>query len=255
MKSYESVLLGLYAKQVSMKPDRYLHAHSRNLAVIKRQISIFERLQGFFPESGAILDWGCRHAPDACLVRMLHGGGPQLYGCDVDAGGYEAFYKFADLKYTQLTEPYKLPYENDQFDAVIGSGVLEHVPNDSASLMELYRIIKPGGHFIMTMLPNRFSYTEFLNRRLGNPHHLRLYTLNEAKRMFMHHGFFPVADGYHQVFPSLSSLTAGIFDSRIANKLVEMLASSNKIGEQLWPFRYISTNLFVVGRKVAAFHG
>jgi len=53
---------------------------------------------------------------------------------------------------------------------VMGSGVLEHVPNDSESLKELYRIIRPGGYFIMTMLPNQYSYTEWLNRRLRNPH-------------------------------------------------------------------------------------
>jgi ubiquinone/menaquinone biosynthesis C-methylase UbiE len=70
------------------------------------------------------------------------------------------FFDFANLKYTRLTHPYLLPYDDDCFDAVIGSAALEHVPNDSESITELYRVIKPGGVFIMTTLPNRFSYTE-----------------------------------------------------------------------------------------------
>jgi len=255
MMNYESALAALYFEELRLRPDGYLHAHSRNRAVIKRHVSIFERYSKFIPEPGAVLDWGCRQAPDACLIRMLRGDSVELYGCDVDVGKYSVFYEFAGLKYTKLNEPYRLPYDNDQFDTVIGTGVLEHVPNDSASLSELYRIIKPGGHFIMTMLPNYLSYTEFLNRRLGNPHHLRLYSLKKARNMFMHHGFLPVDAGYHQVFPSLSSPSVGIFDSLAANQIVEALSSFNSIGEKLWPFRCFATNIFVFGRKVAAFHG
>lgn len=114
------------------------------------------------------------------MVRMLLGTGVEIYGCDVDPLEYRAFYDFSGLKYSQLTHAYRLPYEDNFFDAVIGSGVLEHVPIDSESLKELHRIIRPEGHFIMTMLPNKYSYTEWLNRRLGNPHHMRLYSLREA---------------------------------------------------------------------------
>jgi len=253
--SYEEQLLALYSKQAAIKEDRYLQAHSRNRAVIRRQISIFERCSKFIPEKGAFLDWGCRHAVDACLVKMLRGDAVDLFGCDVDTPDYQAFYEFANLKYSQINHPYLIPYEDNSFDGVIGSGVLEHVAFDSESLKELYRIIKPGGVFIMTMLPNQRSYTEWLNRRLGNPHHLRLYSLKEAEHLFMHHGFLPLTYGYHQVIPSLSSPSAGIFDSKASNKLVDSLASLNKVGEQLWPVRCFATNIFMVGRKVPAFHG
>jgi SAM-dependent methyltransferase len=253
--SFEPQLAALYSEQLQIKRDPYLHAHSRNRAVIKRHVSIFERYSAFIPQSGSILDWGCYNAPDACLVKMLRGDAVQLYGCDVFPQDFSAFHNFANLRYTQITDPYRLPYEENSFDAVIGSGVLEHVPNDSESLTELYRIVKPGGHLIVTMLPNQLSYTEFLNRRLKNPHHLRLYSLTEAKRMLIHHGFLPVTAGYHQVFPALSSPSSGIFDSKIANSLVEGLASCNEIGEKLWPFRCFATNIFLVGKKVTAFHG
>ena len=253
--NYESKLAALYVEELLSRPDQYLHAHSRNRAVVQRQVSIFKRYSKYIPESGAILDWGCRQAPDACLVRMLRGDGPELFGCDVDAASYNVFFQYSNLAYKTLTHAWQLPYEDNQFDVVIGSGVLEHVPNDSATLSELYRVIKPGGYFIMTMLPNVLSYTEFLNRRLGNPHHLRIYGLSEAKHMFMHHGFLPVESGYHQVFPSLSSPSSGVFDSTAANKLVEALASCNEVGEKIWPFRCFATNIFIFGQKVVAFHG
>jgi SAM-dependent methyltransferase len=255
MSDFVAELAKLYVVQAQTKGDSYLHAHSRNLAVIRRQTSIFERCQDFLKDARSVLDWGCRHAADACLVRMSRGPEVELYGCDVDQGEYPTFFDYAGLKYTQLTHPYSLPYDSNSFDAVIGSGVLEHVPNDSESLKELYRIIRPGGFFIMTFLPNRCSYTEWLNRRLGNPHHLRLYSLARAKHMFMHHGFLPVRFGYHQIVPTLSSPKGGIFDLRLANQLVEKAFSLNSFFEKLWPVNKFSTNIFVVGKKVEAFHG
>jgi len=252
---YEAELVRLYMQQLQLAHDDYLHSHSRNRALIRRQISIFERCQDFLLDVETFLDWGCRHAADACMVRMLRGGAVKLYGCDVDEGSYKAFYDFADLQYSQLTHAWRLPYEDNQFDAVFGSGVLEHVANDSESLKELYRIIRPGGHFIMTMLPNKLSYTEWLNRRLKNPHHLRLYSLQEIHYMFMHHGFRPMRYGYHQMIPTLSSPKGGIFDLPFANTLVERLFSMNGVLERLWPVNRISTNIFMVGRKVEAFHG
>jgi len=253
--NFDAELVKLYSVQTQLKEDAYLHAHSRNLAVIRRQTSTFERYQDFLKDAQTVLDWGCRHAPDACMVRMLRGPDVELYGCDVDSGEYHAFFNFAGLKYSQLSHPYLMPYEDNSFDAVIGSGVLEHVPNDSESLKELYRIIRPGGFFIMTMLPNRCSYTEWINRRLGNPHHLRLYSLSQAKHMFMHHGFLPVRFGYHQMIPSLSSPKRGIFELRFANMLVERSFSLNPFFEKLWLINKFSTNIFVVGKKVEAFHG
>jgi SAM-dependent methyltransferase len=255
MPNFDAELQKLYSVKAQVKKDTYLHAHSRNLAVIRRQVSIFERCQEFFKDANTVLDWGCRHAADACLVRMLRGPEVELYGCDVESGEYQAFFDFAGLKYSQLTHPYVLPYEDNSFDTVMGSGVLEHVPNDSESLKELYRIIRPGGFFIMTMLPNRCSYTEWMNRRLGNPHHLRMYSLAQAKHMFMHHGFLPVRFGYHQIIPTLSSPKGGIFDLRLANQFVEKTFSLNSFFEKLWPINKLSTNIFVVGKKVEAFHG
>ncbi len=255
MRNFEAEIVKLYSVQSQIKKDAYLHAHSRNRAVIRRQISIFERCQNFLQNAHAVLDWGCRHAADACLVRMLLGPKVELHGCDVEDAGYETFFGFAQLKYAQLTHPYLLPYEDNTFDAVIGSGVLEHVPNDSESLKELYRIIKPGGFFIMTMLPNRHSYTEWINRRLKNPHHLRMYSLSQAKNMFLHHGFLPVRFGYHQVIPTLSSPKGGIFDVPLANHLVEKTFLLNCFLEKLWPICEVATNIFVVGQKVVAFHG
>jgi len=252
---YELELTRLYVEQERTQADGYLHAHSRNRAVIRRQIVIFERCIPYLRDARVVLDWGCRHAADACLMRMLRGADVQLEACDIEDLNFRAFFDFAGLRYTRLTHPYRLPYDDNQFDAVIGGGVLEHVPNDSASLTELHRVIRPDGHLVVTMLPNCGSYTEWLNRRLGNPHHLRLYSLREIRHMFIHHGFIPVASGYHQMIPALSSCLRGIFDSPLANGLVESLFVLNAPLERVPLLNRLATNLFIVGRKVEAIHG
>ncbi|MHB8814698.1 MAG: class I SAM-dependent methyltransferase [Steroidobacteraceae bacterium] len=253
LETREAQLARLYEAQAMAGSDGYLHAHSRNRALLRRQIDIFERCKRFLLGAKSILDWGCRHAVDACLARMLLGSEVTLDGCDVDEGAYRVFFDFARLQYTRLSHPYSLPYADDRFDAVIGSGVIEHVPNDSESLKELYRVTRPGGHLIVTMLPNRYSYTEWLNRTLKNPHHMRRYTLPEIRRMFLHHGFLPVAWGYHQMVPTLSSVKGGVFDWRLANWLAERLFALNGLLERLPLINRVSTNIFIVGRKVGSF--
>jgi SAM-dependent methyltransferase len=220
--------VSLYQEQAAIQRDQYLEAHSHNPAVIRRNTAIFARYSRFIPAEGAVLDWGCNHAPDSCLVKMLRGDSVQLYGCDVGGREYKAFHGFANLRFSEITHPYFLPYEDNFFDAVIGSAALEHVPNDSESLKEMYRILKPGGVLIITTLPNRLSYTEWLSRVLRRPHHLRRYSLKMMKS------------------------TGGLFDSPFMNRFAGMLASQNEIGERLWPILCFASNLFIVGRKVAS---
>ena len=250
IQSYEQAMYELYAEQSKIETDEYLQAHSHNLAVMRRDTGIFERYCQFIPTSGTMLDWGCNHAPTSCLVRMLRGDALRLYGCDVHTSRFQAFFQFANLEYAQLRHPYLLPYEDASFDAVIGTAVLEHVPNDSESLKELYRVLKPDGILVITTLPNRYSYTEGLNRILRRPHHLRIYSLKQTRHMLLHHGFLPIKFGYHQAFPSLCSV-GGIFSSSLLNRLVDSLTIRAGIAERIWPFRCFSSNVFVVSKKVS----
>jgi len=148
-----------------------------------------------------------------------------------------------------LKHPSLLPYEDQSFDAVISTGVLEHAANDGESLKELYRVIKPGGFLIVNKLPNRYSWTEWLNRHLQRPNHLRRYSLHEIKNTFLHYGFLPVASGYHQIFASLCN-AQGPLKAKFVGRLGDALAPYNAIGERIWPFRCFATNVYIIGMKV-----
>lgn len=53
-----------------------------------------------------------------------------------------------------LGKPYKLPLRSNSVDVVVSGQVFEHIPFFWASLLEIARILKPGGVFLMTV-PSR----------------------------------------------------------------------------------------------------
>lgn len=68
---------------------------------------------------------------------------------------YKRFRKLKNLDYTttDLNSPLadvkadicNLPFENASFDVVFCNHVLEHIPDDTKAMHELYRILRPGG--------------------------------------------------------------------------------------------------------------
>ncbi len=50
-----------------------------------------------------------------------------------------------------------MPFEDETFDFAVCSEVIEHVPDPKIAMMELYRVLKPGGVLILTT-PNKFWF-------------------------------------------------------------------------------------------------
>ena len=72
---------------------------------------------------------------------------------------YKRFRNQKNLEYTttDLNSPLadvkadicNLPFEADSFDFILCNHVLEHIPEDTKAMQELYRILKPGGTAIL----------------------------------------------------------------------------------------------------------
>ena len=72
---------------------------------------------------------------------------------------YKRFRNQKNLEYTttDLNSPLadvkadicNLPFEADSFDFILCNHVLEHIPDDTKAMQELYRILKPGGTAIL----------------------------------------------------------------------------------------------------------
>lgn len=191
------VLRRLYERHLEEFPhDSYLEEH-QTPAFLNGTIQTFRFYEPYLPASGKILDWGCHHAPDACLIHLRLGDRVVLDGCDVLSDQqYRLFYEFAGLRYERLQDAVRLPYPDASFDAVVGSGVLEHVPFDYESLKELHRVLKPAGRLILTYLPNIRSAEEWRLRWLKRPAHLRLYSKSQTLNLLLHTGFRPLVLGF-----------------------------------------------------------
>jgi SAM-dependent methyltransferase len=250
-QSSEMVINSLYQKQLQVISDDYLYFHSRNNIVVLRHIEIFEKYKKYI--SGDILDWGCRHSVDGCLAKLYLNDNCTVHGCDVDQTiKYPVFYDFINLNYSPINHPYKLPYKDNLFDTVIGSGVLEHVQNDYESLKELNRVLKTSGYLIITFLPNQYSHAEFLAKAIFSRGHKRKYRLKEIKKQLMHVGFEPVDWGYHQFMPTFSG-GSKLGEKQAFIKIIEKLYKLNSIFENLWLINKLSANLYVVCKKVDHF--
>jgi SAM-dependent methyltransferase len=72
---------------------------------------------------------------------------------------YERFRKLKNLDYTttDLNSPLAdvqadichLPFKENEFDFILCNHVLEHIPDDTKAMQEIYRILKPGGTAIL----------------------------------------------------------------------------------------------------------
>ena len=79
---------------------------------------------------------------------------------------YRRFRKMENLDYitTDLNSPLadvkadicNLPFKNDEFDFILCNHVLEHIPDDTTAMKELFRVMKPGGTGIF-QIPQDYS--------------------------------------------------------------------------------------------------
>jgi ubiquinone/menaquinone biosynthesis C-methylase UbiE len=144
---------------------------------------------------GYVLDWGCGYGQVSALLRQR--------GIDVVPFDYRAerarptvepLERFPELEAHFSPDPVALPFDDDSFDTALSCGVLEHVQQPDASIDEIRRVLRPGGTFYVTNLPNRWSYTEKLARLLGRYYHGqlpndRVYTRRTARALVERHGF------------------------------------------------------------------
>ena len=144
---------------------------------------------------GRTLDWGCGWGQVTALLREEGVDAvPFDFRADLDAPTTEPLERFPDLVAHLSPEPVALPFADGSFDTVLSCGVLEHVPDPDGSVDEIRRVLRPGGMFYVTNLPNRFSYTEKAARLLGLYYHGKLpndrvYTRESARGLLRRHGF------------------------------------------------------------------
>ncbi|MDF0708135.1 class I SAM-dependent methyltransferase [Flagellimonas okinawensis] len=120
-------------------------------------------------------------------IKLLHFAPEQAF--------YKRFKKLDTLDYTttDLNSPLadvkadicNLPFPDDSFDVILCNHVLEHIPDDTKAMKELFRVMKPGGWGIfqipqdlnrdITFEDNTITDKKERARIFGQYDHVRIY--------------------------------------------------------------------------------
>ena len=124
--------------------DRLDDAHYTSVTAYFRRI--FDDI-GISP-SARLLDFGCGYG---LHMREYLRAGFDAYGCDI------AEYR-ADERVRMIErEPYRIPFEDNFFDAVVSTSVLEHAQNTEEVFREIKRVLRPGGKAVH-LFPTRWYF-------------------------------------------------------------------------------------------------
>jgi SAM-dependent methyltransferase len=248
-------LMALFEQQLREGEDEYLRAHSNSPSVVSGHLRCVGRYLRWV-RGPVILDWGCYQGTDAWALRRALGEELELHGCDIWDHPPRRFHEASGLQYRQLADLYRLPYGTEQFDTVVGSGVIEHVVNPSESLKELHRILKTDGRLILTFAPNQTSLTEWILALVGGHGHPRRYTRGGLRRLLLDHGFLVEACGFHEITPTLTSGSVRwLWRMPGIQAMVSLLGRCSPWLDRAWPLNLLGQNLYIVGRRVRYVHG
>ena len=195
------------------------------------------------------LDWGCGFGH---LSRRLVDRGIQTESFDfvpgMDGPCVTTLTLYPGIGVRLTSDPVKLPYPECCFDSVVSMGTLEHVESPAASLVEIYRVLAPGGRLYVFRLPNRWSYVEHLARWTGRYYHGalphdRVYSLRSAQALLESAGFLVLEMRRRDILPLT---TVG---SRLGPRYQTPARLANDTMSRVPLLSVLSTNLELVAAR------
>lgn len=160
----------------------------------------------------AIMDRLLPQKPDFRLLDVGCGAGNMIHhlskygqvkGLEIDPRPVKmAHQRGYDVEQFDATQP--MPFAGNTFDAVTALDVIEHNEDDLAILADSYRLLKPGGHIIVTVPAFMWlwSHNDDINA------HVRRYTAAELRRKLTQAGFKVRRLSYNNFF--IFPLAAGL---------------------------------------------
>ena len=134
---------------------------------------------------GRVLDAGCG------LGWFLSALEPawERHGLELSSFAAEHARQFAEVRQSRLED---CDYPDDYFDAVLCHHVIEHIPDPTAAMRQLYRIIRPGGSLVL----GTPDFDSGAARRWGaryrllhDPTHISLFSNDSMHRFLRSQGF------------------------------------------------------------------
>jgi SAM-dependent methyltransferase len=140
----------------------------------------------------------------------------------------------------------RLPFRDGALDLVVGTGLLEHVEDERATLAEVARVLARGGLAHMEM--------PFLQQYHDDPIDCRRMTVDGLERAMRRAGLEPVQSGVH-IGPTVTLVTLFTYYAALwldgRNVVLKALSTGVFLALSivLWPLKFLDA--FLVGKKSA----
>ena len=155
----------------------------------KQKLGILKRIFDI-SEGMVCLDLGCARGTLSFFLRKMGG---MWVSADLDMSNLAVTIELVEKSVIRV-EPYRLPFKDASFDAVVSFDFLEHVEKDKISLREMSRILKSGGTIYISTPVGGTFFLNWLKKSVGlTPDtfgHVREgYSLEELRNMLAGQGF------------------------------------------------------------------
>jgi ubiquinone/menaquinone biosynthesis C-methylase UbiE len=155
---HASAVRALFDPKASAWADKY----SPGGALAWRVDAFLSAVVDNVPPPGRLLDFGCGTGQLASAFRQR---GYDVTGCDVSPAMLDhARFESAEVRWCRLeSSGSTLPFDDEEFDAVVASSVIEYLADVELTLAEFARILRSGGALVFTV-PNVTHPTRYFER-------------------------------------------------------------------------------------------
>lgn len=120
-----------------------------------------------------VLDYGCGAGAKSCYYATQ--GTKETIGVDIHLRRDEINATLSQqgglpVRFLSLEASGRIPLDDDSVDVVISSAVFEHVQDPALALREVFRVLKPGGTFLLRWHPFLTRYGGHLGGVIGIPY-------------------------------------------------------------------------------------
>ena len=126
----------------------------------------------------AVLDIACGTGYGCAILRSA--GAASVRGIDISGEAIEfASHNYADpgIVFEVGNAEALSQLQNESFDIVTSFETIEHLPNVDPYLAEIWRVLRPGGMYLVSTPDRRLESTMYpLRGKPNNPFHIREYT-------------------------------------------------------------------------------
>lgn len=168
-------------KKIDYFIKKYLENKPMFLAIIRSQEAmLFQKYNKLI--KGKILDFGCG---EGFFAGLVFGKNRINVGLDLfDNKRIEEVKKEKIYKKIVLYDGNIIPYPDSYFNTIVSNCVLEHIPDIKLSLTEIYRVLKPGGYFLTSVMTDQWEKNLFGSKIFGRKY------LDYMRKTQVHHNLF-----------------------------------------------------------------